>query len=90
MFLLCRNKVADYEKWRAVFESHADAHRAVGLNLEDHWVDADDPNQVFFLFSVDDRGKAEGFMAAPQAAEGAEASGVIDGDFWFVREADRY
>lgn len=90
MLLVCRNNVADYRRWWAVFESHADAHRAAGLNLKDHWVSADDPNEVFFLFSVDDRGKAEAFMANPQAAEGAEEAGVIDGEYWFVLQTDGY
>jgi len=27
-FMLCRTRVKDYPTWKAVFDSHADAHRA--------------------------------------------------------------
>lgn len=29
--MLCQNRVADFSKWKAVFDSHAQAHRAAGL-----------------------------------------------------------
>jgi len=29
--MLCRNRVTDFSKWKAVFDSHAQAHRAAGL-----------------------------------------------------------
>jgi hypothetical protein len=90
MLLVCRNRVADYQRWRAVFESHAEAYGAAGLLLKDHWVNANDPNEVFFLFEVDDREKAEAFMATPQAAEGAEEAGVLAGDYWFALQANVY
>jgi len=90
MQLLCRNKVADFAIWWAVFESHAPAHREAGLELLRLWLSADDPNEVFFLFSVSDRSKAEAFMNTPLAEEGALEAGVIDGDFQFIEEVERY
>ena len=90
MQLLCRNRVTDFDTWWAVFESNTDAGKAAGLHLQDLWVNADDPNEVFFIFEVDDRAKAVAFMNAPEAAESAEESGVIDGDCWFVLEAEGY
>jgi hypothetical protein len=27
----CRNRIADIPKWKAVFDSHAQVHRAAGL-----------------------------------------------------------
>jgi hypothetical protein len=32
--LLCRNKVADFAKWKQVFDSHARAHREAGQQKE--------------------------------------------------------
>lgn len=90
MQLLCRNRVADFETWWTVFETHAAAHREAGLHLEHLWLSADDQNEVFFLFNVDSRFVAEAFMNAPEADEGAIESGVIDGDFHFIEEAVRY
>ncbi len=89
MQLLCRNRVADFETWWAIFETHSDAHRDAGLHLQHFWLNADDPDEVFFLFNVDDRARAEAFLDAPQAVEGADESGVVDGDYFFIEEAVR-
>ena len=88
MQLICRNRVADYDQWWRVFESHADAHKEAGLSLRGVWRNADDANEVFFLFDVDDRTKAQAFIDTPQAAEGAMEAGVIDGDYYFIVEAE--
>jgi len=90
MHLLCRNRVNNIEAWRAVFRSHEDAHHRAGLHLEHLWVSPDDPNEVFFIFAIADRARAEAFMAAPEAAKGAIDAGVIDGEFHFIRAAARY
>lgn len=90
MQLFCRNRVADFETWWAIFETHSNAHREAGLHLQHLWINADNPDEVFFLFSVDDRTRAEGFLLAPEAGDGAEESGVIDGDYFFIEEAVRY
>lgn len=34
MQMLCRNRVADFDTWWKVFESHAEDHRAAGLHLK--------------------------------------------------------
>ena len=69
MQLICRNRVADFDRWWTVFKSHAHAHKKAGLSLRNLWRNADDANEVFFLFNVDDRTEAQGFMDTPQAAE---------------------
>ena len=90
MQLLCRNKVADFQTWWAVFETHAHAHRAAGLKLEHLWISADDPDEVFFLFNVEDRARAEAFMEAPESMEAGLEAGVIDGDYQFIEKVERY
>lgn len=50
--MLCRNRVSDFPRWKCVFDSHRDAHRNAGLELAHMWRDADDPNDVFFMFDV--------------------------------------
>lgn len=88
--LLCRNRVEDYQRWRAVFDSHAEAHRAAGLRLSRIWRDADDPNNIFFLFDVADEERALVFLASPDSAEAGAAAGVLDGEFHFVTEDRLY
>ena len=76
-YLLCKHKVADYPKWRRVFDSHAEAQREAGLHLLHVLREIADPNTVVFLFRVDDPDKARAFTQAPSASEAAEVSGVI-------------
>ena len=82
--LLCRNKVADFAKWKSAFDSHAEAQEAAGLVLENLWRSIDDPNEVFFLFHVSDLEGAKAFTSSGTAEEAAEKYGVLDGNLWFV------
>ena len=88
--LLCRNRVSDFSKWKAVFTSHAQAHRDAGLQLRALWRAVGDPDNVFFLFEVTDRGLARAFISNPAAAEAAAASGVLEGEYHFLESAAAY
>jgi len=85
---LCRNRVADFARWRKVFASHESAHREAGLRLL--WLAVEQPNNVFFTFQVASLEKAQKFMSNPDAAKAAAASGVIDGEYHFVEDAGGY
>ena len=85
--MLCRNKVADFGKWKAIFDSHKDAHRRSGLALEALWCALDDPNNVFFVFAVADLKSAKAFISSTDAAKAGKESGVVEGDYWFVSDA---
>lgn len=76
-YLLCKHKVEDYAKWRAVFDSHAEAQKESGLDLLHVLRDTADPNLVVLLFTVGDLQKAKAFTQAPSASQAAETSGVI-------------
>lgn len=76
-YLFCRHKVAEYSKWRGVFDSHAAAQREAGLHVLHVLRSAEDPNVVVMLFRVDDVSKARSFTEAPSASEAGEISGVI-------------
>ena len=88
--LLCRNRVADFPRWKAVFASHQAAHQTAGLRLASIWRGLTEPNNIFFLFEVASMEKARAFIADPEAAKAAEVSGVIDGEYHFVEDAGRY
>lgn len=72
--LLCRNRVEDFSKWKAVFDSHAPAHRAAGLGLTNLWRELGDPNNVFFAFDVADLAQARAFISNAAAAEAGKSS----------------
>jgi hypothetical protein len=89
-YLLCRNRVADFLRWKAVFASHEAAHQKAGLRLVSIWRTAGEPNNVFFMFEVASMGKAREFISNPEAAKAGEASGVIDGEYHFIEDAGGY
>ena len=89
-YMLCRNQVRDYETWKGVFDSHKEAHQKAGLQLERIWQDADNPNNVFFLFEVEDRKKAEAFISDPVSAKAGKDAGVIDGNYHFIEDTHTY
>ncbi len=85
--MLCRNRVADFEKWKSVFDSNAPALRDAGLRLVNLWRDVEEPNNVFFLFEVTDTDKARAFINNPAAAEAGKTSGVLDGECHFLESS---
>jgi hypothetical protein len=89
-YLLCRNRVADLSGWKAVFSSHAEVHRNAGLRLMHLWRSVGEPNNVFFVFEVVSMEKAQEFISNPDAAKAGEASGVLDGEYHFVEDAEGY
>lgn len=89
-YMLCRNRVRNFARWKRVFDSHADAHRGAGLKLVHLWQDEDIPSQVFFLFEVEDVARARAFLNGPGATESARESGLIEGEFHFFRQSLGY
>ena len=87
-YLVCRNRVADFARWRNVFASHEVAHLEAGLRLL--WLGIERPNNVFFTFEVSSMEKAQMFISNPEATKAALASGVIDGEYHFVEDAGGY
>jgi hypothetical protein len=79
IYMLCMNRLKDYTVWRRIFDSYKQAHIEAGFHLKNIWCSSDDQNEVYFIFALDDKSKAEEFMNSPENARiGAEA-GVIDG-----------
>ena len=88
-YLLCRNRVADFERWKLVFASRS-AHLSAGLRLIHLWRGAEEANNIYFVFEVASVDKAREFIGDPEAAKAAEASGVIDGEYHFATDAGGY
>jgi hypothetical protein len=84
MYLLCRNRVRDFDAWKAVFDTKLEAAQEAGLTLVDLWREVGDPDNAFFLFEIESVERAEAFMAAPESVEAGRVSGVIDGEAHFV------
>ncbi len=85
--MLCRNRVADFSKWKAIFDANLHSAADAGLRLTNLWQDLADPNNIFFLFEVESVDRARAFIEDPEAAKVGEASGVLDGEWHFVTAA---
>jgi len=89
-YMLCRNQVADFRRWRAAFQRHADAHRQAGLRLVRTWRSITDPNDVHFMFEVASLDKARAFLDDPAAVRAGAEDGVLEREYHFVDESDGY
>jgi len=89
-YMLCRNRVADFERWKAVFASHQAAHKGATLRLLNIWRGIKEPNNVFFMFEVASMDKAREFISNPTAAKAGADSDVIEGEYHFVEDAGGY
>lgn len=85
-YMLCRNRVENFTHWKTIFDSELEAQHDSGLQLEKIWQDANDPNNVFFIFKITDLAKAQAFVTAPESAETGRRAGVVDGDIHYVNE----
>ena len=83
--LLVRHKVADFDRWKRVFDSHAAAQRQLGLRVTHVMRNLADPSEVVLLFDVDDVEKAREFVYSPQVPDTQRESGVTDTpDIYFL------
>ena len=84
MVLLVRNRVEDVDRWKRVFDGQAAAGAAAGLTVVQVWRSVDATDEVFFLLKVEDRARAEAFMASPESAAVGVEAGVLDGEVHFL------
>lgn len=89
-YILVRHKVADYAKWKPVFDEHGAARKASGSKGGRLFRNADNPNEVIILLEWDDLGKARQFAQTQDLRQTMERSGVIDQpDVYFVDEVEK-
>jgi len=77
MHLLVRYKVFDFAKWKSVYDTHLSARQKAGLKEIYLFRNADDPNEVTLLFSVEDIHKAKAFVESEDLHHALEKAGVM-------------
>ena len=85
--MLCRNVVKDFARWKKIFDSQENAARNNGLKLMEMWQEVNDPDNVFFIWEVENIDKANEFINDPESAKIGEKAGVIDGWCYFIDQA---
>jgi hypothetical protein len=85
-YILIRHKVADFAKWKPVYDGHASARASAGLKEEHLLRNIDNPNEVILLFSAEDLNNAKAFAASPDLRERMQTAGVSDQpDIYFLK-----
>ncbi len=83
---IIRHKVADYAKWRPVFDADEGRRKAAGLTNPRVFRSADDKNEIVMIFDIADLKKAREFAAAPGLKDAMMAAGVVDMPTIFLLE----
>jgi heme-degrading monooxygenase HmoA len=66
MHMLVRHKVADFAKWKPVYDDHLPVRQKAGLKEVHLLRNIENPNEVILLFSVEDPDKAKAFAASDE------------------------
>lgn len=76
-YLLVRHTVADYAKWRSVFDEHSMARKEGGARGGLLFRNASKPNEVVILFEWDSVEKAQKFAQSEDLRRTMERAGVM-------------
>jgi quinol monooxygenase YgiN len=88
--MLVRHKVADYAKWKPVYDEHAATRKASGAKWAHLFRNADNPNEIVLLFEWDDLIKARKFAQSEDLIKTMQKAGVIDKpDIYFLDKLEQ-
>ncbi len=87
--MFVRHRVADYAKWKPVFDEHETARRAAGLTAHSVHREVDDPSVVIIAFRAADIGRAKEF-AGSDTLRTAMAKAGVQGqpEIWFAEDVE--
>ena len=75
--VVIRHTVADYDKWRPLFDSDSTVRKEAGLHLIGLARGIENQNEIDIPFRIDDVAKAKSFAANPRLKEVMQKGGVI-------------
>ncbi len=78
---LVHHRVADFDAWKRVYDSFADAQREGGVVWQHVWRDREDPNMVVVIHVFDGAEAAEAFLERPDLKQAMESAGVDASSF---------
>lgn len=70
------HRVADYDKWRLVYDNLDGARKAAGVTGQQVLRSQDDSNLVIVRHDFADRAAADAFFASPELQQGMAEAGV--------------
>lgn len=75
--ILIRHKVADFSKWKPVYDGHHAARQKAGLREKSLLRSIDNPNEVVLLFEAEDLKRAQTFTESSGLREAMQKAGVV-------------
>ena len=82
---MIRQTVADYAKWRPLYDAHQPARDAAGLTNCHVRSTTGNPNEVFVACEMTDLAKAQAFTKSKSLADAMKNAGVVGKpDFYFL------
>ena len=84
---LVRHKVADFSKWKPVYDAHLPARQKAGMKEKYLLRNIDAPNEVVIFFELEDVQKAREFSNSSDLREAMQKAGVADKpDIYLLRD----
>ena len=88
--ILVRHKVADFDKWKSVFDEHSTMRKDNGSKGGVVFRSSDDPNEVVVLLEWENLEKARQFVQSEDLKQAMQRAGVTDPpSITFLDEADK-
>lgn len=89
-YLFVRHKVADYSKWKKVFDEHAEMRKVGGSEGGKLFRSSTNPNELMMLFQWKDSDSAKRFVESASLKEAMEKAGVTDlPDVYFMEKLEK-
>ena len=91
VYLLIRSKVKDFDKWKPIFDKHANVRKAEGSQGGRLFRNADDLNEPFIIFKWDTIENARKFSESEELRKRMQEAGVVDKpDIYFLEETEQF
>jgi heme-degrading monooxygenase HmoA len=89
-YSMARVKVADYSKWKPIFDQLSASRKASGgAKAGTLFRDENDPNCITILTEWDNLKSAHKFIESADVQEAINKSGVIKIDFYFLNKVEQ-
>jgi len=75
--LLVRHNVAEFAKWKPVYDAHLSARQQAGLREKNLLRSVDNPNEVVLLFEAEDLKRAQAFTESSDLRDTMQKAGVV-------------
>ncbi len=87
--MFIKHRVADYARWKPVFDEHQPLRIEYGTVGHSLHRDADDPNVIIIAFRVNDLNRAKEFAGSEELRSAMERAGVLGPpEIWFADDVE--